>query len=191
MDLASLIHSYGYLAVAAGTLTEGESVLLAAAAAAAHGYLQLPLVIAIASICGFLGDQAFFFIGRLYGARVLGRFPSMQPRIGRAQALLERHHVLLILAVRFMYGLRTAGPMAIGMSRVHWLRFLTLNLTGAILWACLVGGVGYGLGHGALALLHQTDADELWGLAAAVLVAAAWWVFSRHHRYAQQRKSQD
>ncbi|MBV2180224.1 MAG: DedA family protein [Castellaniella sp.] len=191
MDVAGLIHSYGYLAVAAGTLAEGETVLLAAAAAAAHGYLHLPLVIAIASICGFLGDQAFFLIGRIYGIRVLARFPSMQPRIGRAQALLERHHILLILAVRFMYGLRTAGPMAIGMSGVHWLRFLTLNFIGAILWACLVGGIGYGLGHGALTLLHQTDADELWGLAIAVLLLVVWWALFRRHRCAQQRKQQD
>ncbi|CAM5205003.1 hypothetical protein CDEF62S_01802 [Castellaniella defragrans] len=177
MDFASLIHSYGYLAVAAGTVLEGESVLLAAAAAAAHGYLHLPLVIAIASAGGFLGDQAFFFIGRFYGPKVLARFPSMQPRIARAQDLLDRHHVFLILAVRFMYGLRTAGPMAIGMSRVHWLRFLTLNLIGAILWASLITGIGYGLGHGALALLRATGADEIWALAAVLLLAMAWWLF--------------
>lgn len=190
MDLGSLIHSYGYLAVAAGTFLEGESVLLAAAAAAAQGYLHLPFVIAIASICGFLGDQTFFFIGRVCGTKVLARFPSMQPRIARAQTLLERHHVLLILAVRFMYGLRTAGPMAIGMSWVHWLRFLILNLAGAILWACLVGGIGYGLGHGAFALLRQTDADELWSLAAVLLLAVAWRLFHHRRHCARQQDKQ-
>ncbi|MDN5844573.1 MAG: DedA family protein, partial [Alcaligenaceae bacterium] len=144
MDITHLIHAYGYFAVAGGALLEGESVLLAAAAAASHGYLQLPAVIMVAAAFGFLGDQVFFFAGRKYGTRLLGRFPSMQERAARVNVLLERHHVLIILVVRFMYGLRTVGPIAIGMSTVHWLRFLVLNAIGAIIWSSLVGGIGYG-----------------------------------------------
>ncbi len=176
MDIASLIQSHGYTAVGIGTFLEGESVLLAAGAAAFHGYLRLPTVVVLATLASFLGDQLFFYLGRRYGNQLLARFPSLQPRAARARALLARHHVPLILAVRFLYGLRIVGPMAIGMSSVHWSRFLILNLVGAMIWAVVVAGAGYGLGQGLAYSLGAFDADEAWLLVALLLPAAVWWI---------------
>src|SRR5690348_9687180 len=107
MDVASLIQTYGYGAIAAGTFLEGETVLLAAGAAAARGYLWLPMIIAVAAFFGFLGDQIFFLLGRRYGRDLVAHFPSLQPKVARISALLERHDAPLILAIRFLYGLRT------------------------------------------------------------------------------------
>lgn len=185
MDIGGLIQSYGYWAVAGGTLIEGETVLLAAGAAASRSYLWMPAVIAIATVCGFLGDQVFFYVGRFWGRQLLARFPSFQPRAARVAALLERHDAPLILAVRFMYGLRTIGPIAIGMSAVPWWRFFAFNLLGAAIWAGIIGGLGYGLGHGVIrlmSLIHGIDADEIWLIGAAVLVAVLWRlaVYLRH-----------
>lgn len=137
MDVTGLIQSYGYWAVAVGTFLEGETVLLAAAAAASRDYLRFPAVIAIAAAFGFLGDQLFFFLGHRYGVRLIARFPSLEPRVTRVQALLRRHDAPLILAIRFLYGLRVAGPIALGTSGVRWARFAAFNLAGAVI-----------LGHG-------------------------------------------
>jgi len=49
----------------------------------------------------------------------------------------------LIVGVRFMYGLRIVGPIAIGASGVAPGRFARYNLLGAAIWAPLVGGLGY------------------------------------------------
>jgi membrane protein DedA with SNARE-associated domain len=176
VDIAGLIQSYGYLAVAVGTFLEGESVLLAAGAAASHSYLSMPALIGIAALASFAGDQAFFHAGRRYGARLLDRFPSLRPRATRVNALLERHHVPLILAVRFLYGLRIAGPVAIGMSDVHWSRFLILNLAAAIIWSIVIAGIGYGFGQGLSYVFASFDADEVWLLAALLLPALTWWL---------------
>lgn len=46
-----------------------------------------------------------------------------------------------------MYGLRVAGPVAIGMSDMPAWRFILLNLVGAAIWAPLVTGVGYLFGE--------------------------------------------
>lgn len=186
MDIAGLIQSYGYAAVGLGTFLEGETVLIAAGAAAFHGDLSLAWVIVVATFASFLGDQTFFLVGRRYGTRLLARFPSLAPRAARASALLERHHVVLILAVRFLYGLRVAGPMAIGMSGVHWSRFLILNFIGAVLWAILVGGIGYGMGQGLAYALGSFDADEVWLLVALLLPPIAWGLY-RHARHTGRR----
>ena len=185
MNIAEWVQSYGYAAVAAGTFLEGESVLLVAGAAAARGHLALQAVIAIAAFASFLGDQLYFLVGRRYGAALLARFPSLQSRAARVNGLLERHHLLVILSIRFLYGLRVAGPMAIGMSRVSWTRFVLLNALAAVLWALLVAGIGYGAGHALASLLKATDADELWGLSLVLVLGLVWWLLRRralHHK---------
>lgn len=180
MTIADLIQSYGYLAVAVGTFLEGETVLILAGAAAGGGHLSMPMVIAVATVASFAGDQLFFHVGRKYGNQLLERFPSLQSRTARARALLERHHTPVILSIRFLYGLRIAGPIAIGMSGVAWPRFLALNLAGAIVWAWAIASVGYWSGHALAYLLGAIDADELWGLALLFLVGVLWWLIARY-----------
>ncbi len=188
MTIAELIQSYGYLAVAAGTFLEGETVLVLAGAAASLGHLSLPAVIAVATLASFAGDQFYFHLGRSHGARLLARMPSLQARTARARALIERHHMPVILSIRFLYGLRIAGPIAIGMSGVPWARFLVLNLVGAIVWAVAVAGAGYWGGQAFAPLLAAFDADEAWGLAAILLSAVIWALVLRSRSARPRRK---
>jgi membrane protein DedA with SNARE-associated domain len=177
MDLASLIQHWGYPAVFAGSLIEGETILALAGVAAHRGYLALPWVIAVAAAGGFLGDQIYFLVGRFGGDRVLARWPTLRPGAERVRQLLERYDTPLILGVRFLYGLRTVGPIAIGMSRVPWLRFAAFNLVGAIVWAGLVAGIGYALGEALTRLLGDLKQIEEWvfgGVLLAGVVTIAW-----------------
>jgi membrane protein DedA with SNARE-associated domain len=187
MDLAALIQSYGYAAVFAGTLIEGETILALAGLAAHRGYLALPWVIAVAALGGFLGDQAYFLLGRRSGARVLARFPRFAPGIARIDRLLRRYGTPIVILVRFMYGLRAVGPLAIGMTGMHWARFAALNALGAVLWAAIVAGLGYALGNAlTLALGDLRRVEEAVFAAVAVAgVAAALIVRARRRRAAQ------
>ncbi|MBE0622390.1 MAG: DedA family protein [Burkholderiales bacterium] len=144
--IAAFIASYGYLAVFVGTLLEGETVLIAAGFAAHQGLLDWPLVVLVAAAGGTLGDQSAFLLGRWKGAVLLERFPGLARRIPRVHALLERFDAMFILAVRFLYGLRIAGPLIMGSSRVPVLRFAVFNTIGAAIWAVLVSGAGYVFG---------------------------------------------
>ena len=116
--ISAFILSYGYLAVFVGTLLEGESILLAAGFAAHRGLLDLPVVIVVAVLGATLGDQLAFLLGRWKGRALIARFPSLAKQQPRVHDLLERHATLFILTLRFLYGLRIAGPMLLGTSRV-------------------------------------------------------------------------
>jgi membrane protein DedA with SNARE-associated domain len=180
MAIADVIETYGYLAVAVGTFLEGETVLGLAGAAASRGHLSMPVVIAVATMASFAGDQLYFYVGRKYGIGLLARFPSLQSRTVRARDLLERHHMPVILSIRFLYGLRIAGPIAIGMSDVPWLRFLLLNLVAAIAWALVIANAGYWVGQALANLLGAVDADEAWVLAVLLLFGVLWWLAARY-----------
>lgn len=177
--LTALLIKYGYLAVLLGTFLEGETILVMAGFAAHRGYLDLRWVIAVATLGSFLGDQLYFYLGGRYGWRLLNRFPRFIPRAQRVQDLLHRFHMPLILAIRFLYGLRIVGPFAIGMAAVSRIRFFALNLIGAVIWATLVAGAGYLFGHAVELLLADMKRYEETLLALIVLAGIAVWVIYR------------
>jgi len=179
VNLPELIQNWGYGAVFAGALLEGETLLLLGGFAAYRGYLSLPLVIGVAAVGGFFGDQAYFLLGRRYGERLLARFPRMRSQAARVGALIERHDLPIILAVRFLYGLRIVGPMAIGMTAVPWLRFLVFNLLGAVLWAVAVTLAGYVFGRAFELILGDIRRFEGVLIAALALAGVVLWGWRR------------
>ena len=175
---STLIDTYGYLTVFVGALLEGETILVMAGFAAQRGYLHLPTVIAVAFVGGFLGDQLFFFIGRRHGHRIVARFPAMAQRVATVDGLLGRYHAPLIFGIRFMYGLRIVGPIALGMGSVAAGKFFIFNLLGALVWAILIAGAGFLFGQTLELVLNDIKQYELLAMGAIVLTGVAgWWLY--------------
>ena len=182
--ISAFIASYGYFAVFAGTLLEGETVLLAAGFAAHRGLLALPLVMLVATLGGTLGDQIAFLLGRWKGDALIARFPLLAKNRSRVHDLLERHASWFILTVRFLYGLRVAGPFLLGSSRLPVLRFAILNVIGAVLWATIVSGAGYLFGAAMNVFVADLQHIEE-ALLIGILLAGAvtwWWHRARSRR---------
>jgi membrane protein DedA with SNARE-associated domain len=171
MDLPGLIGNYGYIAVFVGAFLEGETLLALAGLAASRGYLDFLTVTLVALVAGFLGDQFFFFLGRHRGQALLGRFPRWQQRAQRFDALLARWHAPIIVALRFMYGLRILGPVMLGMGGCPAWKFMAYNLIGACLWAPLIAGLGYAFGSILESVLQDLQHVELAGFALVVVLA--------------------
>jgi membrane protein DedA with SNARE-associated domain len=177
--ISSFVASYGYLAVFFGTLIEGETILIAAGFAASQGLLDWPLVVLVAAIGATMGDQTAFLLGRWKGNALLARFPALADQKQRINDLIERFDIMLILIVRFLYGLRIAGPLIIGTSRVPLLRFAVLNVTGAILWAVAVSGVGYLFGLAIGSLFADLKKFEEIILIAILMLGTLFWLGRR------------
>lgn len=165
----SLIDTYGYLVVFVGTLLEGETVLLAAGFAAHQGLLDWRLVVVFAFAGSTMGDQLSFLLGRWKGEQLIRRFPPLARHAPRVHRLLERFSVYLILLVRFLYGLRVAGPLIMGSSRIPLIRFALLNMVAASVWATLVAGAGYLFGAATESLFGSIKHVE-WVLLGGILL---------------------
>ncbi len=171
-----VIAHLGYMAIFAGTFLEGESVLALGGLAAEHGYLSFPVVVVVAVLGGFLGDQLFFFVGRRYGDRVLVRFPFVAAKVLRVQALLRRWDILTVILIRFLYGLRIAGPIVIGSCGISPWRLALFNFIGALIWAPLVAGIGYTAGRALDEWVGRLQQIEILLVMAVVLAAAVSWI---------------
>ena len=175
--LNDAIASHGYWVLALGCLLEGETVLLLAGFAAHRGRLDPLWVLVVASAAAFVGDQCFFWLGRRHGAGVLALRPAWAGQAARVNRLLDRWGGWLVVGVRFAYGLRMAGPLLMGASTMSALRFACFNALGAVIWAVVIGGLGWVLGGAAEALLGKAQHLEVWLLGALLvlaLTAAAW-----------------
>ena len=192
MDLGELLHTHGYWIVAVGCLLEGETVLALAGLAAHDGYLRMDAVIAVAAVAGFAGDQLFFWLGRTCEGPLRRRFPVLFTHAPRLERLTARWHAWVIVLVRFAYGLRIAGPILLGTTRLPAARFALFNAIGALIWAPLVAFAGWFLGAALESWLGKLQRAEHWLVIAALLVVLPWLAhraFSR--RRAQQRDRDD
>ena len=102
-SLTQLVSDYGYLALAVGCLLEGETIVLLAGFAVHRGQLSWGHVVLIATVFSFVGDQFWFQIGRHFGDRLMGRFPSIASRRPWLQKRVFAHPDLIVLG--------TVGPI--------------------------------------------------------------------------------
>jgi membrane protein DedA with SNARE-associated domain len=189
MTVESELLKYGYAALALGTFLEGETILVIAGFLAHRGYLSLSFVILAAFAGSFFGDQLYFQIGRRGGAAFLKKYPSMAEKAARFTGILERHSILAILSFRFLYGLRTVSPFVIGMSRVPAMKFFTLNMISAAIWAATVGTAGYFFGKAVEVLIRDVKHRELELI--LVLAAAGLLLFTVFYLRKKRKPSQE
>lgn len=157
MDVNSVIEQYGYAALVAGSVIEGETITLLGGVAAHQGLLKLPFVIAAVALGGMIGDQVLYLIGRTFGDSLLRRFTRHQKQITKARKMINHRPWLFVIGTRFMYGFRIIGPLLIGASHLPPRTFLPLNILGALVWATLFSLLGYAGGEVIAPWIHHID----------------------------------
>ena len=174
--MEAYIEHFGYLAVLVGTFLEGETVLVVAGFAAHRGYLQLFWVIFAAFAGTLFGDQLFYYIGRRHSQALLKWRPSWQPRIEKIEGLIKSHQILIILGFRFLYGMRTATPFALGIAKVPARVFVPLNVIGALVWAVSFGSLGYLFGKALENNIGSLKKAEIWIMVGIATIGGIIWL---------------
>ena len=131
-----------------------------------------------------------FLLGRMYGERLLRRFSVLRSKQPAVQQLLDRYQIPLILLNRFIYGFRIAGPFVVGMSRIPFVLFSLLNMTGALIWAVVIATVGYYFGMALEVWLAGLKQIEQTVLLLILLLGVLLWLWHRLSQVAVKRLKQ-
>jgi membrane protein DedA with SNARE-associated domain len=166
-----------------GLPVPGETMLLTAAVyAGVSGHLAIALVITAAAAGAILGDNVGYLIGRTLGQGVERRFGGAGRRSGSAlqvgRYLFQRHGGKAVFFGRFVAVLRIFAALLAGATHMPWPRFALYNAAGSVLWATLMGLLGYGLGS------SVTGPLGIAGLVSAALVTLVLGLALR--RYGQR-----
>ena len=127
----------------------GDSLLFAAGTFAALGALDLWLVIVLLIAAAILGDTVNYWVGAYVGPRAFSGNVRFLRReyLDRTQEFYERHGGKTIIIARFVPIIRTFAPFVAGIGAMSYLRFITYNVVGAVLWVSLFVLGGYFFGN--------------------------------------------
>jgi membrane protein DedA with SNARE-associated domain len=129
---------YPYLGILTAAAVEGEVVYVSAVVMASLGRLDPLAVLLSGSVGGWAGDQFWFYAARGRLRSWLNRFDKIARRRRAIQQRMQRHATKLILAVRFLPGLRIAIPLACAYSGISAVHFSGLSFISALGWASAI-----------------------------------------------------
>jgi len=155
-QLSSLAPFLFYIVVAAivfietgllfGFFLPGDSVLFSAGlVAAAHGDINIVILVSIIFLAAFFGDQVGFVIGRVVGRPYLDKkqSPRMKRMIINAEDFYDKTGWWAVVAARFFPWIRTFVPPIAGAAKMNYYKFLSANALGALLWGVGITLAGF------------------------------------------------
>ncbi len=179
-DMLSNLTTYGYIALFVYSLGGGFVGLMAAGVLSFMGKLDLTTSIAIAFTANFIGDTLLFYMSRYHKSDVMKYLHKHRRKLALSHLLMKKHGNWIIFFQKFVYGIKTLIPLAIGLTKYSFTKFTLLNLAASALWAVVVG-VGSYLAGQSIVNAFNVVSDRPY-IAPLVLVSIAlliWFYFSR------------
>ena len=127
----------------------GDSLLFAAGAIAALGILNIWILIGILCIAAILGDSVNYSLGKFMGEKVFERNYRLIKKeyLYRTHEFYEKHGGKTIIVARFVPIIRTFAPFIAGVGSMNYMRFISFNIIGGVLWVFICSLVGYFFGN--------------------------------------------
>jgi membrane-associated protein len=153
-----------------------EAIISAAAfARVGHGSL---VTVMLASIPGLMKFDAFYWwAGKLWGERVILLLSGRRKHGPRFMARVQRWGRLftwpVMIASSFLPVPNAIVYVVVGWAGMRLVTFIILDVISTLLWAGMLAGLGYALGHHAVVVAQAISRYGLWiSIAVVVLVVA-------------------
>jgi membrane protein DedA with SNARE-associated domain/rhodanese-related sulfurtransferase len=173
MDLLDLLARFGVVLVFVAVLLEQGGLPLPAA----------PLLV--------VADQAWFFLGRRFGRRVLANIcrVSLSPDtcVRKTDDLITRHGPAVLLVAKFIPGVSAVAIPTASAMGLPWRRFVAFDTVGCLLWSGAYIGLGMIFSREVNRLLATLDVVGAWSIGVVVAIFALYIAWKLAHRFRLKR----
>jgi len=170
--------------VVAELLNGSTESIISAAAFAKEGDGTLPVVL-LAAIPGLMKfDALYWWAGRLWGERFIMALPGSRrvaKHMARVQQAGRKVTWPAVVASSFLPIPRAIISVIAGWAGMRLLTFLILDLIGVVLWAALLAGLGYALGHHAV-VAAKTISHYSWWFTIGIVVLSVFFALRSQRR---------
>ena len=168
-DTFSNLETYGYIGLFLYSLGGGFVALLGAGVLSFLGKMDLTTSIAIAFTANALGDILLVYLARYQKSMMMEGLKKHRRKLALSHIYMKKYGSWIILIQKFVYGIKTIIPIAIGLTKYDFKKFIVFNIGSSAIWALVVGLGSYYSGS-ALVKLAEIIGDKPW-IAPVILVA--------------------
>ncbi|PAF50047.1 hypothetical protein BKH43_06020 [Helicobacter sp. 13S00401-1] len=182
----------GYALLFLYSMGGGYIGILAAGALSAVGKLDLSLSILVA-ICGNVIASSFYAIFFRYQKKELTKYLRKHRRkVALANIWIKKFGIWMIFICKYLHGIRTIVPIAIGMSKYSLYRFVLVNLIATIIWGVVLGVLGFFASGKLLELIrfmiNKPYVIPIVVVAIVVLIVLFYYIKSKIFKKARNKK---
>ena len=169
----------------------GETTLGAASTIAADGGLDLELVMLAGALGAIVGDSSLFWIARRSSAKVKPQLDKAfkNEKIAVAWDMLQSSPGLLIVAGRYVPGMRFAVNASMGVSPMPYRRFLPWSILGGALWSVYTCALAYNVATTLAGYPHASLIIS--GLITSAMLGVILYVYRRKQKHGEESGTPD
>lgn len=125
----------------------GDSLLFIIGTFSATGIINIFLLFFIISAAAIIGDSANYWIGSYFGERVFAKSRFFKKEyLEKTKKFYKKYGGKTIILARFIPIIRTFAPFVAGVGKMRYIKFISFNIIGGIIWVSifLLGGYFFG-----------------------------------------------
>lgn len=145
--MEDLIRDWGYIILFLYSFGGGFVALVVAGILSYSGELNIVVSILVAGVANFIGDQFLFTIARRNKHQAKQMMQKHRRKIALSHLMMRKYGSWVIFIQKYIYGVKTLIPLAMGITKYSYTKFIFFNALATVLWALVVGLAAYMLGE--------------------------------------------
>jgi len=167
-DTFSNLATYGYIGLFIYSLGGGFVALIGAGVLSYMGKMDLATSMAVAFSANVIGDIMLVYMARYQKSMMMESLKKHRRKLALSHVLMKKYGSWIVLIQKFVYGIKTLVPIAIGLTKYDMKKFIVLNIASSVVWV-LAFGLGSFYFGAILSEFAKSISDKPW-IAPIVLV---------------------
>ncbi|RVY66837.1 DedA family protein [Helicobacter pylori] len=173
---------WGYLILFLYSLGGGYvGIVIASILSATTHALDIKITILVAFLGNMVGSGALVIFARYQKREFLKYFQKHRRKLALASLWVKRYALLMIFVNKYLYGIKSVVPLAIGFSKYPLKKFLWLNVFSSFLWALIVGSVSFQASDWVKTLYERLSHYTSFFIISFVLIALLIWFLLKRY----------
>ena len=176
-DTFSNLETYGYIGLFLYSLGGGFVALLGAGVLSYLGKMDLATSMSVAFVANALGDVLLVYLARYQKTMMMEGIKKHRRKLALSHILMKKYGSWIILIQKFVYGIKTLIPIAIGLTKYDFKKFIIFNIGSSAIWAIVVGFGSFYSGE-ALVEVAGVVSEKPWiAIVILIVFAGSLWLY--------------